>query len=280
MSWSDEVAQTQEMESLVSWRIAAIQSSWLHVENDGHSQSCPSSSSSLETLIQLLSLSQSLDTVVVVQDQNKYPNICYFRAGIIEASQCSRRGRRFTPRGHYLPLVPISQPKHAMESNEAMNRPVAQESTKATKKLVSIPGPARSKKVDVAGVVQKTVEELLGTVVPNNAPLMSAGLDSIAAVDLVSTLSQRLGVELEPTALFDHPTIGSLIKYLDAQMEPGIEPAHESNTVSTASQLEAGGKAIQECFVVATAIYLPTVERSFTSGDLEGLSHGRFETVT
>ena len=109
---------------------------------------------------------------------------------------------------------------------------------------------------------------------------MSAGLDSIAAVDLVSTLSQRLGVELEPTALFDYPTIGSLIKYLDAQMEPGIEPAHESNTVSTASQLEAGGKAIQECFVVATAIYLPTVERSFTSGDLEGLSHGRFETVT
>ena len=45
------------------------------------------------------------------------------------------------------------------------------------------------KVIDVAGVVRKTVEELLGTVVPDDAPLMGAGLDSIAAVDLVSTLS-------------------------------------------------------------------------------------------
>ena len=73
----------------------------------------------------------------------------------------------------------------------------------------------RMKVIDVSSVVQKTVEELLGTVVPNDAPLMGAGLDSIAAVDLVSTLSQRLGTELEPTALFDYPTIGSLTKYLD-----------------------------------------------------------------
>ena len=27
-------------------------------------------------------------------------------------------------------------------------------------------------------------------------------------------------------------------------------------------------------------MYLPTVKGSFTSGDLEGLSHGRFETAT
>ena len=89
---------------------------------------------------------------------------------------------------------------------------MVQKNTKATNKRVSDPGPARSKKVDVAGVVQKTVEELLGTVVPNDAPLMGAGLDSLSAVDLVQTLGQRLGTELEPTALFDYPTIGSLSK--------------------------------------------------------------------
>ena len=97
---------------------------------------------------------------------------------------------------------------------------VVQKNTKATNKRVSAPGPARSKKVDVSGVVQKTVEELLGTVVPNDAPLMGAGLDSLSAVDLVQTLGQRLGTELEPTALFDYPTIGSLSKYLNEQMEP------------------------------------------------------------
>jgi acyl carrier protein len=87
----------------------------------------------------------------------------------------------------------------------------------------SSPAPSikpRMKVVDVSSVVQKTVEELLGTVVPNDAPLMGAGLDSIAAVDLVSTLSQRLGTELEPTALFDYPTIESLSQYLDEQIGP------------------------------------------------------------
>ena len=107
-----------------------------------------------------------------------------------------------------LPLVPTSQPKHAAESYESMDRPVAQETTKLTNKRVSAPGPARSKKVHVSSVVQKTVEELLGTVVPNDVPLMGAGLDSIAAVDLVSTLSQRLDTELEPTALFDYRRSG------------------------------------------------------------------------
>ena len=43
----------------------------------------------------------------------------------------------------------------------------------------------RMKVVDVSSVVQKTVEELLGTVLPNDAPLMGAGLDSISAVELV-----------------------------------------------------------------------------------------------
>ena len=74
--------------------------------------------------------------------------------------------------------------------------------------------------VDVAEVVAKAVEQLLGTIVPDDAPLMGAGLDSIAAVELVATLSQNLSTEIEPTALFDHPTIGSLVRYFAAEMEP------------------------------------------------------------
>ena len=131
-----------------------------------------------------------------------------------------------------MPLVPTSQSKHAVQSYEAMDRPTARESPEPTKKkLISAPGPAQSKKVDVSGVVEKTVKTVLGTVVPNDAPLMGAGLDSLSAVDLVQTLGQELGTELEPTALFDYPTIGSLIKYLDEQIEPEIEPAQESNIV-------------------------------------------------
>ena len=115
-------------------------------------------------------------------------------------------------------------------------------------------------KVNVAGVVQKTVHELLGIVVPNDTPLMGAGIDSISAVELVSTLGSNLGTELEPTALFDYPTIDSLSRYLNEHMEPERELAQESKIVPIASQLDAEGKTTQECFVVATAMYLPTVE--------------------
>ena len=75
-------------------------------------------------------------------------------------------------------------------------------------------------RADIARIVGKTVKTLLGTEVPDDAPLMGAGLDSIAAVDLVQTLGRELGTELEPTALFDYPTIGSLSKHLTAEIEP------------------------------------------------------------
>ena len=62
-------------------------------------------------------------------------------------------------------------------------------------------------------VVEKTVTDLVGTALASDAPLMGAGLDSIAAVDLVSRLGHHLSTSIEPTALFDHPTIGSLARH-------------------------------------------------------------------
>ena len=43
---------------------------------------------------------------------------------------------------------------------------------------------------------------------------MSAGLDSIAVTDLVNLLSKRFEIELPPTLLFDHPTIGSVATHI------------------------------------------------------------------
>ena len=45
---------------------------------------------------------------------------------------------------------------------------------------------------------------------------MSAGIDSLAATELTTLLTDRLGTELEPTVLFDHPTIDSLAKFVAA----------------------------------------------------------------
>lgn len=75
------------------------------------------------------------------------------------------------------------------------------------------------KVTEVSGIVKKAVEALTGTVVSENEPLIDAGIDSLSVAELVSTLALQLGIEIEPTALFDHPTVESLGSYLTVQMK-------------------------------------------------------------
>ena len=55
--------------------------------------------------------------------------------------------------------------------------------------------------------------ETLGTRIESSAPLMSAGLDSLAAAAFVSALAARLSVDIAPTELFDHPTLSSIASF-------------------------------------------------------------------
>jgi hypothetical protein len=56
--------------------------------------------------------------------------------------------------------------------------------------------------------------EVTGTAIDANVPLMSAGLDSLLAFEFVNTLAARLNMELNPTILFDHPTLEQLAEFL------------------------------------------------------------------
>jgi acyl carrier protein len=47
-----------------------------------------------------------------------------------------------------------------------------------------------------------------------DAPLAQYGLDSAAAVGLSGELAEWLGRRLEPTLLFDHPSIDALARHL------------------------------------------------------------------
>ena len=119
----------------------------------------------------------------------------------------------------------------------------------STQKVVNAPASARPR-ADFAEIVGKTVKTLLGREVPDDAPLMGAGLDSIAAVELISTLSQDLNIEIEPTALFDYPTIASLAKYF-AGLEPTEAVALPSPQVSMKPRAqvdvaEVVAKAVEE----------------------------------
>ena len=55
-------------------------------------------------------------------------------------------------------------------------------------------------------LVQETFLQLQATIVVMDAPLMAAGLDSIAATEFAVLLQNRLDVELPSALLFDHPS--------------------------------------------------------------------------
>ena len=144
---SSVVLRCTSLESLVPQHMTANTSvKWprTYDENEEHSHLCQSSS---EIVVQFLGTSQSLDTVVIVQHEDKLASIRGFRGGP------SSTVGNLTPMGRCLPLVPTNKPKHAVERYEAKNRSVVQSIPKATNKRVSAPGPARSKTDDVSGVV-------------------------------------------------------------------------------------------------------------------------------
>jgi hypothetical protein len=95
------------------------------------------------------------------------------RAGLPNA-QC------FNTKDCHLPLMPSSRTKTAKD----VRIHEVSKYSESKNKAVKASAPARPR-ADIADVVRKTVKMLLGTEVPDDAPLMGAGLDSIAAVELV-----------------------------------------------------------------------------------------------
>ena len=84
--------------------------------------------------------------------------------------------------------------------------------------------------------------------ISDEEPLIGAGLDSIASLELRTKLQDLLGVALAPTLLQDHPTISSLRSLVEST----------SQTLSRSSQDECGQSATSggsEHF--RPALYLP-----------------------
>lgn len=65
--------------------------------------------------------------------------------------------------------------------------------------------------------VAQTIEGLLGQSVSLDQPLMEAGLDSLAAVELRNALSTAFSIQLPVAFVFDHPTAAAMAAFLDAQ---------------------------------------------------------------
>ena len=58
------------------------------------------------------------------------------------------------------------------------------------------------------------VSGILGHAIALDAPLMEAGLDSIAAVEVRNAVAIKFGVEVPATVTFDHPSVHALASFV------------------------------------------------------------------
>ena len=72
--------------------------------------------------------------------------------------------------------------------------------------------------------VSAVVTSVLGAEVGRDEPLMEAGLDSLAAVELRTELGTALGLELPATVMFDYPTVAALSGLVAAQSRAAAGP--------------------------------------------------------
>ena len=99
--------------------------------------------------------------------------------------------------------------------------------------------------------------EVLGTSIDMGAPLMSAGLDSLAAAAFVTSLSARLSAEIAATELFDHPTLSSIASFLAREVGPAsIEASTGASTPGVATARLPGSSRGNEAVVAARSLQL------------------------
>jgi acetyltransferase-like isoleucine patch superfamily enzyme/acyl carrier protein len=109
---------------------------------------------------------------------------------------------------------------------------------------------------EIFNEVESTVKELLGLedkVVDPEAALVDVGIDSLAGTQLVRELREKIGVDLEPTALFDYPSMNALADHLTS-----LIPDNSAGTSSVTVVSEP--TKVQETTGVSFAKFKPDEE--------------------
>ncbi len=86
----------------------------------------------------------------------------------------------------------------------------------------SLTAQAATPREDVSAEVASIAAGLVGHGLQADQPLMEAGLDSLGAVELRTSLAERFGLDLPATLTFDYPTVAALSAFINSQLQPVI----------------------------------------------------------
>eukprot|EP00884_Botryococcus_braunii_P010940 jgi/Botrbrau1/19848/Bobra.0124s0084.1 len=118
---------------------------------------------------------------------------------------------------------------------------------------VKTPELPQDKSTSLTAMIRTAVSNLLGRDIEDTEPLMEAGLDSLASVELQNTLASMLRREVPATLIMDYPTISALCAYL----QPGHVAEHRhANSLSAAVALPQVG-ARRHSKIVGAACRFP-----------------------
>ena len=76
--------------------------------------------------------------------------------------------------------------------------------------------------------ISSLVAQSLGSRILEDAPLMEAGLDSLAASEVVKWISEDLAISLPATLLFDHPSLASTVRHVATLRAPRFDQAYDA----------------------------------------------------
>jgi len=117
----------------------------------------------------------------------------------------------------------------------------------------------------VAETVQQLINTMLNADVAPDQPLMEAGLDSLAAVELRTALTTSFAVDLPATVTFDFPTADALARFIASEVAeaaeaaaltiaPAPQPQESAGPPAAAAAAAAGPSAAQVEAKVATEV--------------------------
>jgi acyl carrier protein len=135
-----------------------------------------------------------------------------------------------------------------------IQQPRARASLRSTADAATAPSNAASEAGAMLQTVAEAVHTLLGQTIAADSPLMSAGLDSLGAVELRNSLEARVGMPLPQTLVFDYPSVEALAGYLTALSPPPPDAPSSSAVVPATPHAAAVTRSMRlPCSIRAAA---------------------------